>query len=104
MIGTMGNNLALAVLQDSLGSVSAAYGEPVLEPRRVHNLTVIKAQIANGRAPDEFRNDVLVARDGTGAVWVLLQSDGVIRRYDSSGLLLWDLELTAPEMTEILDF
>lgn len=60
----------------------------------------MKAQIAEGRVPDQFRNEVAPAFGAGGTIWLLVQTEAEVRRYDADGRLVWSRVLDVPEIEE----
>src|SRR5690606_24178930 len=64
------------------------------------NFTAMKAEIAQGRVPDQFRNAVTPVFGADGTVWLLVQTEAEVRRYDADGRLVWSRVLDVPEIEE----
>src|SRR5690606_14584168 len=60
-------------------------GDPLAEPPRVITQSQIRAQALRGEIPVEFRNNVLPVLGPDGELWLVLQGEGVIQRYDADG-------------------
>lgn len=98
VIGSGGRDSCLAVVFDSASTELRRIGDPVVVPPPMADFTAIKAAIAEGEMPADLRNDAMVAADREGAVWVALQTEGEIRRYDATGAPRWSLTVDEPEM------
>lgn len=98
VIGTNGRDSCLAILFDGSGRVMRRIGVPVVAPPAIADFGAIKAAIRSGEIPDDIRNEALVAADSEGSVWVVLQSEAEVRKYDSQGALSWSLIVDEPEM------
>lgn len=99
VVGSDGRDSCLAVVFDSAGSELRRVGTPVVTPPAVLHFGAIKATIAKGEVPAFLRNDALVAEDDEGGVWVALQTEAEVRRYNPEGELAWVTKIQAPELS-----
>lgn len=99
VIGSGGRDSCLAVVFDSASVELRRVGTPVVTPPPIADFGAIKAEIGQGEIPAFFRNSAIVAADGEGGVWVALQTEGEVRRYDADGGLAWSTSVQAPEMS-----
>jgi len=95
---SIGRDSALATI--SLLSDTAAtirLGPAVAETPAIFDMLAMKNQIANGGVPPMLRNAVVPVLGPGGTVWLLLQGEAEIRRYDDGGRLEWSRPLDVPE-------
>jgi len=90
VVGSMGADSSLVLAFDPSGQRERAFGQPIVEPT-MFDFASMKARIADGEVPDEFRNNVLALEAGDGGIWVALQTEAGIRRYDRDGRLRWQV-------------
>lgn len=100
---TRGQGGRLAVEFDSLSVELRSIGVPTVEPPEVANFAAIKAAIADRTIPVDLRNEAVVASDSAGQVWIAMQTEGEIHRYDAQGELLWRTAIKEPEMKRTLE-
>lgn len=100
---TRGQGGRLAVEFDSLSVELRSIGVPIVDPPEIANFAAIKAAIADRTIPDDLRNEALVAADAAGQVWIAMQTEGEIRRYDTGGALMWRTAIEEPEMKRTLE-
>jgi hypothetical protein len=98
----MGRDSALALTRTVTDSSSLRLGPPVVPPPAFFDLTAMKAEIAEGRVPDQFRNGVTAVMGRNGTLWLLVQTELEIRKYTSNGQLVWTRRLEVPETEESL--
>lgn len=72
-------------------------GEAIVPPAP-WNFPAMKNEIATGRVPDQFRNEVMPVLGRDGTTWLLVQTAAEVRRYDEAGALVWSRELDVPEI------
>src|SRR5690606_8994354 len=96
---TSGVDSALARVYALADSTRRSIGAPIVAPG-VWNFTAMKAEIAQGRVPDQFRNTVTPVFGADGTVWLLVQTEAEVRRYDADGRLVWSRVLDVPEIEE----
>jgi hypothetical protein len=61
----------------------------------------MRAAIMDGEVPAQLRNWTLPAIDDDGSLWLILNAEGVVQRFDATGNMLWSLQLEAPELAPI---
>ena len=98
LVGSMGVDSSLVMSFDSSGSLRGLVGEPVVPPVSFFDFGSMKDRIARGEVPAEFRNNVLTAGAKDDGIWIVLQTEGEIRRYDPSGELLWRQTIDEPQI------
>ena len=98
LVSSMGADSSLALKLGPSGEPQTHYGLPVVEQPTMFDFASMKAQIADGVVPDEFRNNVLVVQDDDGSVWIALQTEAELRRYDAEGRRLWQVVLDDPQL------
>lgn len=92
---------ALALTFDAKGHPTGRFGTLVVPGHEFWDMTAIRADIMDGEVPRQLRNWSLPILDVDGSLWLILNAEGVIQRYDAEGSLLWALQLEAPEMPRI---
>jgi hypothetical protein len=92
---TDGVDSALAVLRAPSGAVLARYGTPIAPPVTLFYFGRMKQAAAEGRVPDEFKNNVLPVIGPSRDVWIIQQATGRIEHFAPDGRLLGNLELPA---------
>lgn len=96
---TLGRDSALARVHALRDAPGRFIGAPIVTPAP-WNFTAMKAEIAQGRVPDQFRNAVTPVFGADGTVWLLVQTEAEVRRYDADGRLVWSRVLDVPEIEE----
>lgn len=96
---TFGTDSALAHVYTLRDSGRRGLGAPIVPPSP-WDFTAMKAQIAEGRVPDQFRNTVTPEFGADGTIWLLVQTEAEVRRYDADGRLVWSRVLDVPEIEE----
>lgn len=91
----------LALTFDAEGERSGSIGETVVPPHEMWDIRALKAEIRRGRIPNSLRNMALAVHGAEGGLWLILQAEGVINRYDAAGELEWSAALTGPELESI---
>lgn len=91
--------LALSFHPD--GEAAAQFGTPVVPPHDLWDMTAIHAAIMDGEVPGTLRNWTLPTIDDDGSLWLILNAEGVVQRFDATGNLLWSLQLEAAELEPI---
>jgi DNA-binding beta-propeller fold protein YncE len=91
----------LAVSFDPDGQRALTVGEPIVPPHDIWNMTEISSAISDGKVPSSLRNMSLPAIDDDGSVWLILNAEGIVQRFDPDGTLLWSLTLDTPELPGI---
>ena len=93
----------LARTYDPDGQPLDSVGTTVAPAVELWDILAIKDQIAKGQIPDALRNMSKATFDATGALWLVLNAEGLVQRFDSNGVLQWSRPLEAPELDRILD-
>jgi DNA-binding beta-propeller fold protein YncE len=101
LVTTNGRDSALAVRYDSAGAVVGRVGQPVAPPAEVWDFPAIKQRLASGEVPDALRNSALPVLAADGAVWLFLQTEGVLHRFPENDSREWSLSLDEPEFARI---
>lgn len=101
VIATEGRDSAMARLVDEKGTIVARFGVPPEPPKLSFNVEEIKRDVARGVMPAGFRNTARPFAGSDNGVWLVLQVDGRIERYDSLGSQQWTVLLTIPEVDVI---
>ena len=96
---TSGRDSALARVYALADSTRRRVGEPLV-PWSPWDLPAMKSEIAQGRVPEQFRNEVALAFGADGTIWLLVQTEAEVRRYDADGRLVWSRVLDVPEIEE----
>jgi hypothetical protein len=91
-----GFDSALVMVLDAAGNRVADIGEPIVPPTRFYDFGAIKAEIRDGRVPDAFRNEAIVAWGGGGSLYLAFRAEPEVRRYGAGGRLLWRTTLDEP--------
>jgi hypothetical protein len=91
----------LALSFDRDGQAAGQFGTTVVPPHEIWDMTAIRAAIMDGEVPAQLRNWTLPAIDDDGSLWLILNAEGVVQRFDATGSLLWSLQLEAPELEPI---
>ncbi|MGH7503434.1 MAG: hypothetical protein ACREL7_17030 [Longimicrobiales bacterium] len=97
VLPSLGRDSALAHVRRVTDSTSIRLGPPVAPAPAGFDFAAMKAVIAEGRVPDEFRNSVTPVV-GEDAIWLLVQSESEVRKYTPSGALAWNEVLQVPEI------
>ena len=58
----------------------------------------MKERIARGQIPDEFRNATIAIQDDDGGIWVAVETEAEVQRYDDEGHLLWQVRIDDPQI------
>lgn len=98
IVPTMGYDSALAIVTSAGNGAAVRLGTPVVDPPAGFDFAAIKAVIADGRVPDEFRNQVTAVQGGGGITWLVVQTEAEIRKFARDGTLLWASTLAVPEV------
>lgn len=96
-----GRDSALARRFDPAGANGAAVGQPVVPATATWDFRAIKQQIWDGGVPVEIRNGALPALAPDGSLWLLLQTEGVARKYSAADSLEVEVAFTEPEFASI---
>jgi len=96
---TLGTGSALARVYTLADSTRRNIGAPLVTPGP-WDFTAMKAEIAQGRVPDQFRNTVAPFFGTEGTIWLLVQTEAEVRRYGADGQLVWSRVLEVPEIEE----
>lgn len=91
----------LALSFDPDGQAAGQFGTAVVPPHELWDMTAIHNAILDGEVPAQLRNWTLPAIDDDGSVWLILNAEGIVQRFDEAGTLLWSLQLEAPELEPI---
>lgn len=91
----------LVLIYDADGDAAGRAGEPVVPPHEMWDMTAISSAIERDRVPTSLRNMSLPVIEDDGSLWLILNAEGVVRRYDRHGALLWSLPLDSPELEPI---
>jgi len=97
---TLGGRNTLARVYWADDPVPRSIGEPVVPPPSVLNFAAMKAEIAQGRVPEPFRNIATPVFGAGRTIWLLVQTEAEVRRYDADGQLVWSRVLDVPEIEE----
>jgi hypothetical protein len=91
----------LALSFDPDGQADGQFGTTVVPPHDFWDMTAIRAEIMDGEVPAQLRNWTMPAIDDDGSLWLILNAEGTVQRFDASGNMLWSLQLEAPELPAI---
>jgi hypothetical protein len=94
---------ALVRLFDRDGKPAGRLGELVVPPHQMWDMTAITTAIRDGQVPNALRNFSLPVMEDDGSLWLILNAEGVVRRHDGAGALLWSLTLQVPELAATRD-
>ena len=100
---TDGVDSALAVLQAPTGQILARYGTPIAPPVTFFYFGRMKQAAAEGRVPDEFKNNVLPVLGPRRDVWVIQQATGRIDHFAHDGRRLGGLTLPTDHVTRRIE-
>ncbi|MGD2153451.1 MAG: hypothetical protein PVG79_09290 [Gemmatimonadales bacterium] len=92
---------ALALTFQPDGQPGRTFGTLLVPRHEFWDMTAIRDQIIDGEVPRELRNWTLPIIDADASLWLILNAEAVVQRYDARGNILWSLHLVAPEMTLI---
>ncbi len=92
---------SLILIFDADGAPTRRAGEPVVPPHDMWDMTAISSAIERGHVPSSLRNMSLPVIEDDGSLWLILNAEGVVRRYDNEGNVLWSLTLESPELSAI---
>lgn len=101
VVVTEGRDSAMARLVDDNGTIVAKLGVPPVPPVVSFDVAEIKRDVADGVMPAGFRNTARPFAGSDNGVWLVLQADARIERYDSLGSQQWTVPLTIPEVDVI---
>jgi len=96
-----GRDSALARRFDPTGANGPPVGQPVVPAAATWDFRAIKQQIWDGGVPVEIRNGALPALAPDGSLWLLLQTEGVARKYSAADSLQVEVTFTEPEFASI---
>lgn len=91
----------LALTFDAAGARTGSVGETVVPPHEMWDIQALKLEIRRGRIPQSLRNMARAVHDPAGGLWLVLQAEGAVHRYDPAGSLQWATALRAPELDSI---
>lgn len=97
--GIQDSVLARVLARD--GTVLKGVGELLAPGTDAFYVTAIKEEAEKGNVPAVFRNHSQPLFAADGGVWVVLTAEGVLRRYERDGRLLWSVSIEAPELSRI---
>lgn len=103
LVPTLGRDSVLARLLDPGGEEVAGFGSPLAEVPAVLDFNALRQEIADGEVPGYFRNRTELAFGPEDHVWMALAGEGAVRRYDTGGALLVEVQLDEPEFAEALE-
>ncbi|NIR45800.1 MAG: hypothetical protein GWN99_15310 [Gemmatimonadetes bacterium] len=83
------------------GEPAGGVGEPVVPPHDMWDMRAISSSIESGQVPASLRNMSLPVVEDDGSLWLILQAEAIVRRYDPEGEPLWSTELRSPELAAI---
>jgi hypothetical protein len=98
VLPTLGRDSQLASLRTVTDTTTTQLGPAVSSAPAGFDFTAMKQVIAEGRVPDQFRNQITSIVGQSGAVWLLVQAEAEIRKYTDDGPLVWTHKLIAPEI------
>ncbi len=91
----------LMLRYDPDGEANGGVGEPVVPPHQIWDMRAISSSIESGQVPVSLRNMSLPVIEDDGSLWLILQAEGIVRRYDPDGELLWSTALQSSELAAI---
>jgi hypothetical protein len=98
IIPTMGVDSALAVVR-TLGDTGGVRLGPTVAPAPPgFHMSAMKAVIADGGVPDEFRNQATPVAGGGGTTYLLVQTESEIRKYAPDGSGIWATDMAVDEV------
>jgi hypothetical protein len=62
------------------------------------SMSAVRQQAARREIPEVFANNVLPVRRADGGAWLIVQTEGVVERYDPDGELIWSRPLPEQEV------
>lgn len=101
LVALNGVDSALVQRVSPMGNAGRRFGRPIVPTTGYWDFVAIKRDIADGQVPPVFRNIVHPVPGDSGAVWVLLDGEGVVRRYNGADSLVWERRLEEPELKAI---
>ncbi len=101
LVGTLGLQDALVSYHDARGNQVRTLGTPPAPAPTMLDFTSIKKEILAGTVPAMFRNTALPVFAEDGGAWIVLNGEGQVQRYDSTGALQASAQLVVPEMERI---
>jgi len=105
LVPTLGMDSSLATFVPPVGSglERLRLGEPLADPPRMISRARIREQALRGEIPREFRNNILPILDPEGDMWLVLQGEGVLQRYDRHGGQVYSVAIADPEIAAARD-
>jgi len=97
LIATLGRHSTLVRGYGRDGILLGEYGTPIGEPLLMFDPGATLAAIRQGEVPSVMRNQVTPVSDGEGHVWLFLETEGILFRYDFEGTLEAEYPLQCPE-------
>ena len=97
---TLGRDSALVEVRGLFDSTRVLLGPPVVPRPTLFDMTAMKAEVAAGGVPAQMRNSALPVAGSEGVTWVLVQTEGEVRKYTADGELLWSRVLDVPEVEQ----
>ncbi|MGH7701198.1 MAG: hypothetical protein ACREMJ_11865 [Gemmatimonadales bacterium] len=92
------NDSVLVRLYAQDGTDLGGVGELLAPATEAFHVTAIKADAEKGNVPEMFRNFAWPVFAADGGLWLVLTAEGVLRRYDVAGPMLWGVPIEAPEL------
>lgn len=100
LLSSWGTDTALVRAFDAEARFLRKIGEPVVLRSMTLDPAKLKAEIAAGEVPHDIRNANFVVGDDRGGLWVALQTEAEVRRYDEEGALIWSVSIDEPELAQ----
>ena len=97
IMGTFGIQDALAAYYDESGDQVGTLGSPFASVSAIMDFTSMKKELIAGQVPAMTRNSVLPVFAPDGGMWLILNGEGLVQRYDNQGSLQMSVPLAASE-------
>jgi len=98
---TLGRDSSLARVVRADGAILQRYGTALASSPDNLNPATLLATIRAGEVPEVFRNVVLPVGAPSGDVWLVLHTEGLIRRFDPSGTMAAEAVLPEEEVAPL---
>lgn len=96
---TNGREDGLALFTDRENNHEFVFGEPVTTSPDVADFNQWQRDLSSGQVPGSFRNRVAIS-GGESFYYLFLQTEGILRQYNTDGELIWEKEFELPEFED----
>lgn len=97
LVATLGTHGTLARRFSRNGDLLGEFGTPIGEPLLVFDPGAALDAIRQGEVPSVMRNQVTPVSDSDDRVWLFLETEGTLLRFDPEGMLEVEYPLQCPE-------